>query len=54
MPLPTIRFRYRLAKAGKRYLPKKTCVISADGFAGVRQYHDFVAELRKRADAARF
>jgi len=52
--LPTIRFRYRPAKAGKRYLPKKFYAISADGFADMRQCHDFVAELRKRADAARF
>ncbi|WP_170166217.1 hypothetical protein [Cardiobacterium hominis] len=52
--MPTIRFRYRPAKARKRYLPEKFYAISANGFASMRQYRDFVAELRKRADAARF
>lgn len=40
--------------ASKRYLTEKIYVISSDGFADMRQYRDFITELRKRVDSAHF
>ena len=40
--------------ASKHYLTEKTYVISSDGFADMRQYRDFITELRKRVDSAHF